>query len=180
MHSSQQSNALVGILFLVVATVIFAVQDAVTKKLTIMIPVGQILFVRFVAFTLFVTIYLSWRGALSASIRSKRPLMQIARVSVLVFEMGLFAYAIRFLGLAEKHVVMSCFPLIVTALSAPMLGEPVGWRRWLAVLVGFVGTLIILQPGTGVTMVVGVIIVVASGLYVGFREYRLSYKQDER
>ncbi len=66
------------------------------------------------------------------------------------FEIGLFAYGIRFLGLAEMHAVMACFPLIVTALSMPLLGESVGWRRWAAVLCGFIGTLIILQPGTQV------------------------------
>jgi len=65
-------------------------------------------------------------------------------------EIGLFAYAVQFLGIAEIHAIFSCFPLVVTALSVPMLGEQVGWRRWLAVLIGFAGTLIILQPGTGV------------------------------
>ena len=150
MHSSQPSKAVTGILILVVATVVFALQDAVTKQLTVMIPVGQILFVRFVAFALFVTVFLTWRGTLFSSLRSQRPFMQIGRVLLLVLEMGLFAYAVRFLGLAEIHAVMSCFPLVITALSAPMLGESVGWRRWLAVVVGFIGTLIILQPGTGV------------------------------
>jgi len=150
MHSSQPSSAVAGIVILVIATMIIAVQDSVTKHLTVIMPVGQILFMRFATFAVFVTVYLSWRGGLKSSIPSQRPLMQIGRVVILVIEMGIFAYAIRFLGIAEIHSIMSCFPLIVTALSAPLLGESVGWRRWLAVFIGFIGTLIILQPGTGV------------------------------
>lgn len=76
--------------------------------------------------------------------------MQFFRCLLMCTEIGLFAYAVRFLGIAEIHAIFSCFPLVVTALSVPMLGETVGWRRWCAVLIGFVGTLIIIQPGTGV------------------------------
>lgn len=150
MQHSQSSKAVAGCLILVAATLIFALQDAITKHLTILMPVGQIIFVRFAAFALFVTAYLAYRGTLMASVRSQTPTMQAGRVLLLILEMSLFAYALRFMGLAEMHVVFSCFPLVITALSAPMLGESVGWRRWLAVVVGFIGTLIILQPGTGV------------------------------
>ncbi len=54
------------------------------------------------------------------------------------------------LGLVESHAVFVCYPLLVAALSGPILGERVGWRRWAAILVGFVGVLIILDPGSGV------------------------------
>jgi drug/metabolite transporter (DMT)-like permease len=54
------------------------------------------------------------------------------------------------LGLIEAHAVFTCYPLLVAALSGPILGEKVGWRRWTAIIVGLVGVLIILQPGFAV------------------------------
>jgi drug/metabolite transporter (DMT)-like permease len=51
------------------------------------------------------------------------------------------------LGLVESHAVFTCYPLLIAALSGPVLGEKVGWRRWTAIGIGFVGVLIILQPG---------------------------------
>jgi drug/metabolite transporter (DMT)-like permease len=58
--------------------------------------------------------------------------------------------AFTILGLIESHAVFTCYPLLVAALSGPILGEKVGWRRWAAIGVGFAGILIILRPGTGV------------------------------
>jgi drug/metabolite transporter (DMT)-like permease len=55
--------------------------------------------------------------------------------------------AFTVLGLVESHAVFTCYPLLVAALSGPVLGERVGWKRWAAIGVGFVGVLIILQPG---------------------------------
>ena len=51
------------------------------------------------------------------------------------------------LGLIEAHAVFACYPLLVAALSGPVLGEKVGWRRWGAIGLGLVGVLIILEPG---------------------------------
>ena len=171
MQDSQPSKAVVGCLILVAATIIFALQDAITKQLTLMMPVGQIIFVRFDAFALLVTAYLAYQGSLLTSVRSQTPLMQAGRVLFLIVEMSLFAYALRFLGLAEMHVVFSCFPLVITALSAPMLGESVGWRRWLAVMVGFLGTLIILKPGTGVFDPYALIPLICAVLYSFYNIY---------
>ncbi len=54
------------------------------------------------------------------------------------------------LGLVESHAMFAVYPLIITALSGPILGERVGWRRWLSVAIGFLGVMIILMPGSGV------------------------------
>jgi drug/metabolite transporter (DMT)-like permease len=58
--------------------------------------------------------------------------------------------AFTLLGLVESHAVFTCYPLLVAALSGPILGERVGWRRWAAIGVGFIGVLVILQPGVRV------------------------------
>ena len=59
-------------------------------------------------------------------------------------------YGFVVLGLIESHAVFACYPLIIAALSGPVLGERAGWRRWLAIGVGFLGVLVILRPGVAV------------------------------
>ena len=146
----QKDNPLLGISLLLIATVLFALQDVITKQLTTSMSVTQIVFARFVAFSLFAAIYAHRKLGILTVAKSAAFNMQVIRCVIMCTEIGLFAYAVRFLGIAEIHAIFSCFPLLVTALSVPMLGEQVGWRRWLAVVTGFAGTLIILQPGSGV------------------------------
>ena len=149
--SIQQTDApLLGISLLLIATVLFALQDVFTKQLTASVSVTQIVFVRFAAFSLFALIYAHRKLGIVTVAKSAVVGMQVIRCVIMCAEISLFAYAVQFLGIAEIHAIFSCFPLLVTALSVPMLGEQVGWRRWLAVFIGFAGTLIILQPGTGV------------------------------
>jgi len=142
--------SLTGIALMAAATLVFALQDTVTKELTASLPIGQIVWVRFTAFLLFALAF-AYRGdGIGVACRSVRPGRQLLRCLLMCSEIALFAFALRFLGLAEIHALFSCFPLIVAALSVPMLGERVGWRRWLAVIVGLIGTLLILRPGSGV------------------------------
>lgn len=141
---------LLGITLLLISTVFFAWQDVITKQLGTRISVTQILVVRFAAFALFALIYAQRTVGVSTVFKSSFPKLQIVRCLIMCAEIGIFAYAIKFLGVAEIHTIFSCFPLVITALSVPLLGEKVGWRRWLAVSIGFVGTLIIVQPGADV------------------------------
>ncbi len=135
---------------MVLATFVFALQDAITKTLTTVLPVSQILVVRFSAFAL-MALYLAHRQVgLRAAFASVVPGLQISRCLLMCAEIALFAYVLRFLGLAQIHALFACFPLFVAALSVPLLGEKVGWRRWLAVIIGFAGTLVILRPGAAV------------------------------
>ena len=69
---------------------------------------------------------------------------------ILVAEMCITILAFTLLGLAETHAIFASYPLIIAMLSGPILGEYVGWRRWLAICVGFIGILIILNPGNGI------------------------------
>lgn len=146
--SSEQSTK--GIVLLVLATLIFACQDAITKHLTETLDVAQIINVRFFFFALFAIAFAMRGSGLKVAMHSAAPSLQIFRGLLICGEMALFAYALHFMGLAELHTIFACFPLIVTLLSVPILGEAVGWRRGLAVLVGFVGTVIIINPGSGV------------------------------
>ncbi|MFK7853522.1 MAG: DMT family transporter [Granulosicoccus sp.] len=143
-----KNSPITGIALMVVATFIFASQDAITKSLTTQLPVAQIVFIRFCAFAIMALLIAHRDGGIRLALRSAVPLNQLVRCLLMCAEIALFAYALRFLGVAEIHALFACFPLFVAVLSVPLLNEAVGWRRWLAVLVGFFGTLIILQPGT--------------------------------
>jgi drug/metabolite transporter (DMT)-like permease len=133
---------------LVVATLFFAAQDAITKHLTQSISVAQIVTVRFFFFSLFACIYAARNMDIKVAFHSSRPKLQILRGLLICSEIALFSFALHRLGLAEMHAIFACFPLIITALSVPFLGESVGWRRWMAVGLGFIGTLIIIRPGS--------------------------------
>ena len=138
-----------GIIALICATICFSFQDATTKHLTQSLHAWQIVSIRFFFFSLFAIIFASRTIGLRTAIKSQNTPLQLLRGVLIVSEIALFAFALSHLGIAEMHAIFACFPLLITALSGPLLGEKVGWRRWLAVVVGFIGTLVILKPGIG-------------------------------
>ena len=93
--------------------------------------------------------WLARRQGGNTALRTRRFWLQSARSVLLVIEIGLFILTITVLPLAEAHAIVAVTPLLVTALSVPLLGERVGFRRWSAIGVAFVGMLIILRPGLG-------------------------------
>ena len=139
-----------GMLLAVLGLSIFGLQDVLTKVLVSGYPIAQFLMVRYWAFTVFAVVYAQMHGGLRAAIASRRPLLQVTRGMMLVIDMALFCLALRFIGLADLHAIYAVAPLMTTMLVGPMLGEQVGWRRRTAVVVGFVGALVILRPGLGV------------------------------
>ena len=142
-------TSLRGIGAFIIATLFFAVQDALTKQLTSTLPAWQIVSIRFFFFSLFAIGWAASTIGIRNALATKKPVWQVLRGILIVSEIALFSYTIAFMGLAEMHTVFISFPLIITALSVPFLGEKVGWRRWLAVLLGFIGTVIIIKPGSG-------------------------------
>ena len=174
------NSSLRGISLLVIATVVFALQDAVTKQLTGLLPVAQIVFVRFAAFTALALMLVKTRMPLSSALRSKVPIQQIIRCLMMCAEVSIFTFALRYIGVAEIHAIFSCFPLFIVALSVPVLGESVGWRRWSAVGVGFIGTLIILRPGSGVFEPAALLAIVCALVYALYNLMtRLVSRQDK-
>ncbi|MEM6374219.1 MAG: DMT family transporter, partial [Pseudomonadota bacterium] len=132
-------------------TLVFAVQDGISRHLADTYNVFLIVMIRYWFFAAFV-VALSQRssGGVRAAARTRQPVLQIFRGLLLALEICVMVAAFTLLGLVESHAVFACFPLIVAALSGPVLGETVGWRRWSAIGAGFVGILLILQPGFGV------------------------------
>ncbi|MBK1663920.1 EamA family transporter [Rhodospirillum rubrum] len=139
-----------GVACLVGATVIFAFQDGITKYLASHYPIPFIVMVRYWAFALFaIALVARQPGGVKAATRSKRPILQSLRALLLVSEIGLVALAFRHMGLAEVQSIFAVYPLLVMAMAIVLLGERVGWRRWVATGVGFIGLLIIVRPGVG-------------------------------
>jgi drug/metabolite transporter (DMT)-like permease len=144
-------NTQTGIWLMIATTLVFAAQDALSRHLGANYPVAMVVMLRFWFFAVFVMAMAARsEGGLRAATRSAYPWAQLARGLLLVTEIAVIVVAFVKLGLIETHAVFTCSPLLVAALSGPILGEKVGWRRWTAILVGFVGVLIILKPGFGV------------------------------
>ncbi len=144
-------NTRAGIWLMIATTIVFAAQDGISRHLAEDYSVMMVVMIRFWFFALFV-LALAARapGGLRAASRSAFPFVQLARGLILVAEICVMVLGFVNLGLIEAHAVFTCYPLLVAALSGPILGEKVGWRRWTAILVGFAGVLFILQPGISV------------------------------
>ncbi|WP_370399883.1 DMT family transporter [Sulfitobacter sp. JB4-11] len=148
---NQQSNIPLGIVLMVLTTFIFAVQDGLSRHLAAEYNVLMVVMIRYWFFAAFV-IALARRhaGGIRAAARTRQPILQATRGLLLAAEICVMVAAFTLLGLVESHAVFTCYPLLVAALSGPVLGEQVGWRRWAAIGVGFIGVLVILQPGFAV------------------------------
>ena len=146
-----QKNWRLGILFMILASSSFAIQDGISRYLANEYNVMMVVMIRYWFFAAFVILLASRKpGGLKAVAKTQQPILQFARGMLLALEVCVIVLAFTLLGLVESHAIFACYPLIATALSVPILGERVGWRRWLAISVGFIGVLIILQPGVTV------------------------------
>jgi drug/metabolite transporter (DMT)-like permease len=156
-----------GIVCALAAWLLFAGMDAGSKLLAEQYSIIQILWVRFVSLVVIAAWLARRRGGRDA-LRTRHFWLQSLRSVLLVIEIGLFIRTITVLPLADAHAILAVTPLIVTALSVPLLGEQVGIRRWSAIAVAFVGVLIILRPGLGVVHPIALLALLCSlmfGLY---------------
>ncbi|AJE45289.1 DMT family transporter [Celeribacter indicus] len=146
-----RSSPFFGTALMIGATFIFAMQDGISRHLAGTYNVFMIVMIRYWIFAAFV-ILMSMRrkGGLARAIRSERPRLQIFRGALLALEVLLMITAFVRMGLVDAPALFTIYPLLVTALSGPILGERVGWRRWASVAVGFAGVLVILRPGSGI------------------------------
>ena len=130
---------------------VFAVQDGISRHLAAEYNVLMIVMIRYWFFAAFViSIAAHNEGSIRKAATTSQPIVQITRGLLLAIEICIMVFAFVKLGLVESHAIFACYPLLVAALSGPILGESVGWRRWTAIGIGFVGVLVILQPGVGV------------------------------
>ncbi len=135
-----------GIAFAVIGIAFMASFDATAKFLGANYGIVQLVFFRNVVALVFLLPLLLRAGGIAA-FKSRHPLLHGLRA---LFALGAgfsFFFGLRFMPLAEAFTLAFAGPIFITALSAPLLGERVGPRRWLAVLVGFLGVVLMLRPG---------------------------------
>jgi drug/metabolite transporter (DMT)-like permease len=141
-------NIRLGIMLMIATTFVFAVQDGISRHLATEYNVLMIVTIRYWFFAAFV-IAIARRqvGSIRKAATTTQPALQIFRGLLLAAEICVMVLGFVLFGLVEAHAIFTCYPLLIAALSGPILGEQVGWRRWAAIGVGFIGVLIILKPG---------------------------------
>ncbi len=139
-------------IWLMIATVfVFACQDGFSRLLAGNYNTLMVVMVRYWIFAAFVLVMALQRPeGVRAAIRTKRLPAHVLRAVLLVVEISIIVWGYTMIGLIASHAVFAVCPLVVVALSGPLLGERISWQRWGAVAVGCVGVLIILRPGAGV------------------------------
>ena len=161
-----KSNPKLGISLMAVTMLIFAVQDGISQYLAREYNVFFIVMVRYWFFALFVFILCSKQpGGLRKAISTKQPFLQVFRGALLALEVIVMITSFTLLGLIESHAIFSIYPLLVAALSGPVLKEFVGWKRWSAIFIGFIGVMIILKPSNNVFSLEAIIPLVAALMF---------------
>lgn len=140
-----QHAALAGIGLMVLGIFLFSVNDVMGKWLVATYSVGQVLLIRSFAALVLLAPFI-YREGIAPFRDMQRPGLQLLRVVLSTLEVACFYWAVAYMPLADVMTYYLAGPIYVTALSALILREKVGWRRWTAVLVGFCGVLIALQP----------------------------------
>ncbi|MBX2804479.1 MAG: DMT family transporter [Hyphomicrobiales bacterium] len=138
--------------------------DAIAKWLTHDYPTLQIVFLRYFLALPVLTAALLWFGGRTA-LFSRHLGVHILRGLFLAGSAYAFFLSLSYLPLAEATSIIFIAPILITALSVPLLGEHVGWRRWSAVIVGFIGVLIIVRPGGETFQPASLLVICTATLY---------------
>ncbi|HCQ67013.1 MAG TPA: EamA family transporter [Rhodobacteraceae bacterium] len=151
MQAMIRSQMRLGIALMITASFVFAMQDGISRHLAENYNVFMVVMIRYWFFAAFVLAVASRKaGGLRAAAATSQPVLQIIRGLLLITEICVTVVAFVVLGLIPTHAIFASFPLIIAALSGPVLGEKVGPWRWAAIGVGFLGILVILRPGVAV------------------------------
>lgn len=142
-----QSDNLRGIVLMLLSMAVLSVMDAIMKELTARYPSLEIAALRGLVSLPFLVAWIMWQRRGIKMLFRVRWGWHVARGVLAILMLTSFIYAISQMPLSEAYTLFFIAPLMITALSVPLLGETVGWRRWAAVLVGFGGVLIVLRPG---------------------------------
>ncbi len=134
-----------AIVMIVAAMACFSTSDALAKYLTAFLPIVVIVWIRYLAFVVTLSPLLRrGRGVL----RTRRPFLHVVRALALASSSALFIFALRVLPIAEATALVFASPLFVTVLSSWVLEERVDRVRWLIVVAGFAGVVVVMRPGS--------------------------------
>jgi drug/metabolite transporter (DMT)-like permease len=158
----RSDRAALGISITILGGLCFAIQDAGIKWLSAELAVLQVLFLR----SLFGLVLLGASTSLSGesiSLKVQRPWLLVLRSGINILSWILFFTSLQYLPLATAVALFFSFPLFLAIVSVPLLGESVGIRRVLAIVVGFVGVLLITNPAAGFSMPASMMLSAALG-----------------
>lgn len=145
-----------AVMMMLMGVASFAVMDATLKALAARYPPMQVAAMRGLSSLPVVVVWIAFSGGGFAQLFRVRFGLHLGRGILGIGMLASFAYALRYLPLAEAYSIFFVAPLLITAFAVPILGERVGWRRWAAIAVGLCGVLIVLRPtGAGVTTLAG-------------------------
>lgn len=152
-----------GIVAMLAAVTTFAVMDVLLKTLVEHYPAMQVTFLRGIASMPLLlaanAVFGRWRD-----LAPRRWPLHLLRAFLSVTLLWCFVYAVSELSLANAYAIFMSAPLLITALSVPMLHEHVGWRQWLAVFVGLAGVIIVLEPAAAGLVTIGGLAALASAV----------------
>jgi drug/metabolite transporter (DMT)-like permease len=169
---NEAGRSLKAILFMLSAVAAFSGMDTLLKILSQHYPPMEVVTLRGAAAVPFMLVPLLMMGRLKA-LKPVRIGMHFLRGVLMLFVLVTFVYAVRVLSLADAYAIFLAAPLIVTALSVPLLGEHVGWRRWVAISVGLVGVLTMLKPTTSSLVSLGAVAALLSATGYAFNAIAL-------
>jgi len=144
-HASAAARS--GVLIMLIGMLMFSLNDVMGKWLVATYSVGQVVLIRSIAAGLVLAPFL-WLSGLKGLVAVERPGLQIARVIASTAEVFAFYFAVVTLPLADVMTYWLAAPIYVAAVSPLVLKEHVGWRRWTAIAIGFVGVVIALEPSS--------------------------------
>jgi drug/metabolite transporter (DMT)-like permease len=161
--ASLRSENLRGITAMIFAVAAFSGMDTMLKLFAQHYPPMQITMLRGVASLPFILAAIAATGRFR-DLKPVRVSLHLVRGLLSIGMLYGFVYGIRTLSLADAYSIYLSAPLIIAAISVPLLAEHIGWRRWLAIAAGLVGVLIILRPSTSSFLNVGALAVFASAV----------------
>ena len=134
-----------GIAYMVAAVFVFSIMDSLMKRLSAHYAPLQISSLRCISSLVFLLVPIAWQRTWAA-LRPRNAPLHLFRAALGIGMLGSFVFAVHRLSLAQTYSLFLAAPLLMTALSVPLHGEKVTGKRWLAIIVGLSGVLVILQP----------------------------------
>jgi drug/metabolite transporter (DMT)-like permease len=147
------------------AVLLFSLMDSALKLLSARYPPMQVAALRGMASLPLVCAYVAWRKAVPSLLKVRWPL-HLLRAGLGIAMLAMFSYALQSLALAEAYSIFFVAPLMITALSVPLLGERVDAPRWWAIAIGLAGVLVVLRPsGAGFFTLGGLAVLATAACY---------------
>jgi drug/metabolite transporter (DMT)-like permease len=166
----EQKKTQIGILFLLASIGFITVVDTAAKYMTASLPPVQLVWGYFLGiFICVLGLAASKGGALPRLLSTRRPLLHIGRSGLLVLSISLLFIALRYMSLADATAISFTSPLFITLLAIPILKEKVDRARWLAVMGGLLGVLVVVRPGSGLASWISLLPLFGAVAFAGFQ-----------